>query len=201
MRAWQRLLGFHRSGRGRAAGPLRVWLWWERFTTRRWRLRTLRPGALIWYAIRLYHGPPVTLADGTVIRDGDRIAELHLNNAGLAWLVREAGRRHWDVLRAVHADLDRLVGAAGAGALGDVKALHGITLYARVARWLGFEVRPLPRTWRWGLVRFFMAGLAVIYGPEGAHAQRVSRGAGAPWPGEVWLGQESLRRRATHPGA
>lgn len=68
-------------------------------------------------------------------------------------------------------------------------AAHGVTLFGEAARRLGFEVRPLPRTPWWRLVRFFLWGLRAVYHPGGRGHKP------PPWPAEVWLGADTLQGR------
>lgn len=183
MRAWQRLLGFHRSGRGRAAGPLRVWLWWERLTTWWWRLRPVRTGGLLLYSVQRWKGPTVRLRDGTVVRRGDRVLELHLRNSAFPERATDSPWPHLATLREDLASLRQLLIRDGA------VAAHGVTLFGEAARRLGFEVRPLPRTPWWRLVRFFLWGLRAVYHPGGRGHRP------PPWPVEVWLSLDTLQGR------
>ncbi len=182
MHLWQRLLGFPRSGRGRAAGPLKVWLWWERLTTCWWRPQPVRPGGLLLYSVQRWKGPPVQLADGTVVRPGDRVLELHLDNRVFPRRGTDAPWPYLHILRKDLVALQELLAQCGSAA-------HGITLFGAGARRLGFEVRPLPRTAWWRLVRFFLWGLRAIYHPRG----RVT--ASPPWPVEVWMAPKSSHPR------
>lgn len=176
MRTWQRLLGFHRSGRGHAAGALRVWLWWEHLTTWWWQLRPVRPGGLLLYSVQRWKGPPVRLRDGTWVRRGDRVLELHLENARFAQGATASPWAYLSTLREDVGALGRLLALHGA------VAAHGVTLFAGPARRLGFEVRPLPPSPWWRLVRFFLWGLRAVYHPRAAGE------APPPWLAEVWLG-------------
>ncbi|MCS7235120.1 MAG: hypothetical protein RMM30_03985 [Armatimonadota bacterium] len=183
MQLWQRALGFHRSGRGRAAGALRVWLWWEWLTTRWWRLRPIRPGGLLLYSVRRWKGPTVRLRDGAVVRRGDRVLELHLHNA---LFPRQATDSPWPYLAALREDL---VALRHRMAQDHAVAAHGVTVFAEPARRLGFEVRPLPRSPWWRLVRFFLWGLRAVYHPRGRGHKP------PPWPAEVWLPLDTLPGR------
>lgn len=183
MRPWQRLLGFSRSGRGRAAGPLRVWLWWERLTTWWWRLRPVRPGGLLLYSVQRWKGPTVRLRDGTTVRPGDRIVELHLHNALLSGSGTDSPWPHLLTLRQDLAGLRELL------ARHRLVAAHGVTLFGEAARRLGFEVRPLPPSPWWRLVRFFLWGLRAVYHPTGRGHKP------PPWPVEVWCTVDTLQGR------
>jgi hypothetical protein len=184
--AWQ-LLRLGRASGGRAAGVLSVWVAWERFVSRRQRIRPLRPGAVLRTSDGRHHGPPVTLRDGTVVAPGDPIVELHFDNRRLAELA--AAHRPWDLAGRIGADL-RLLAEREAG--GPPRALHGVTMFAAAGPRFGFEVRPLPRTRRAALERFFMAGLVMLYHPGGWDAVRRQA---RRWPGELWMSPAALRRR------
>jgi len=183
------LLRLGGGGGGKATGVLKVWLWWEGLTTWWWRLRPVRPGGILRYQRTRYRGQPRTLADGTELRPGDVILELHFANRVLA---QTDSRNPWQVLRALAEDLNLLAQQSAEGELGEVKALHGVTLFARPGQRLGFEFRPLPDTWYTRLMRFFFVGLLLVYHPRGWSG--LTRPPDTLWPGEVWLGKNTLAR-------
>lgn len=188
------LLRLGRSGGGHAWGVLSVWLWWERFTNWRAKVRPISPDSFLCYAMSHYSGKDRALGDGTVLRKGDTIIELHFNNAFITRLIVEGRFTPWRGLRLAARDIDVLQRRVVAGELGDVRALHAITLFAPTGARIGMELRRLPHTPYWGLVRYFMVGLIALHHPEGwKHA---SRSSASMWPGELWLGIASMRRRA-----
>ncbi len=172
-------------------GTLTAWRLWEKFTDWRDRPVPVREGSLLRYALRRHSGPNLVLSDGTEVRRGDLIAELHLENQELYRRLSTDGEAApWRLLRNAHQDLAALDGILPAG----VVAVHGLTLVHPAARRLGFEVRPLPESPGSRLVRFFMMGLLAIYHPRGIH--RVQSITERDRPAEVWLS----RRRLTHLG-
>jgi hypothetical protein len=179
---------------GRARGALHLWLLWERLTAWRLRVRHVRRGGVLRYNYARWRGSPVRLHDGTEIRRGDRIIQLHFDNQALARLAVEGHLSPWTVLRRGRDDLQVLAHAAGAGGLADVRALHGASLFAEAVRRAGFEVRALPRTPRWRLEQFFMVGLLLLYHPRGR--RRLAQLRTAPWPAEVWLSRRALMTTA-----
>lgn len=192
-------LGF--AGSGRAYGPLSFWFLWQWLTEHYYRLRVVRPGGMLRYCIRTYQGPQLELADGTTVVPGDRILELHVDNAALAprlAAVDGDGRIAawtWLAMRGAAEDLAVLAAPGRLGA--EVKAIRGVTLLARGAPRLGFEVRALPRS-RWNaLTRFFMVGLFTIYNPEGRQRVALER---ATYPAEIWMGRQTLASRYQQPG-
>ncbi|HLH25300.1 MAG TPA: hypothetical protein VK066_22510 [Chloroflexota bacterium] len=173
---------------------LLFWLAWERFASWQARLQPVRPGALVRYRPTTHHGPPVALADGTVVQAGDRIVELHLDNEALLRLATSPDWTPWQALRRIADDLVALVPLEPSAAGNDFVALHGVTLFAGLGGRLRFDTRPLPRTWHARFVRLFLVGLLAIYHPRGWGG--AARLAGDGWPGEIWLSAAALRRLA-----
>ncbi len=134
------------------------------------------------------------LADGTTLRRGDSIIELHFNNPYITRLISQNQFTPWRAVRLASHDIGILEEAIASGPLNQVKAIHAITLFASTGNRLGFEVHTLPHTFGWALVRYFMVGLIALYHPDGwEHAARTRK---TMWPGEMWLGIESIRKRA-----
>lgn len=198
-RSWLRgfpylLLRLSTAGGGHAVGTLSVWLWWERFNRWHWDIRPISPGGLLYYSLDRHRGKLIVLNDGTVIRHGDTIIDIHMNNHLLMQFAAVDRLSPFRGLRDAGKEVDILAREIAAGRLGDVRAIHGITLYATVFSRVGLEQRELPRTPWWRLVRYYMVGLLITYHPDGW--KRISNMEEAElWPGELWLGIETLRRR------
>lgn len=186
------LLRLSRAGGGKAVGTLSVWQWWNAALHRWRRLEAPRPGAMVRYRRETYHGKLVVLGDGTVVRPGDPILELHIDSQQVLDLGVN-GLTPWQRLKAGREDMHALAELVAAGALGPVVALHGETLVEGIPRLLGFEIYPLPHTWRWGLFRYFMIGMEAIYHPSGL--ERLDRPREDRWPVECWLSREGLLRK------
>lgn len=182
------------SRAGSARGPLRVWPLWERLARRIW-LTSPIPGAPYdIFALHLtrYRGASFSLPDGTIIRDGDRVAELHLNGEIVS---RVAAPHALHVLPAARDDLRALAAyATRTSDIADVKAFYAVTLLAAGARRLGFTRRTRPVNLGARLDRFFLTGLLALYSPDGL--ARLTRGKtyGA-YPEEVWISRSELIRR------
>lgn len=169
---------------------LAVWLGWERLTEFVWRPQHVRSGGFFRYRIVHYRGPAKTLADGTRIEPGDRVVELHFDNRRLLALSLAGAQLPWELLKLAREDLAELACRIARGELDEVKALVGITLFARAGRRLGFEVHPLPPTWYTRLQRFFFVGLVAVYHPLGWRmAERYRERA---WPGQAWMSRKTL---------
>lgn len=172
---------------------LAVWLGWESLTELVWRPQHVRPGGFFRYRIVYYRGPATTLADGTRIEPGDRVVELHFDNRRLLALSFAGAQLPWELLKLAREDLAELACRIARGELDEVKALVGITLFARAGRRLGFEVHPLPPTWYTRLQRFFFVGLVAVYHPLGWRmAERYRERA---WPGQTWMSRNTLLAR------
>jgi hypothetical protein len=170
---------------------LRLWQGLEPLAMRMWRVRPVRDGALLEFGISPYRGPSTVLSDGTRVPRGARILHLHLDNRRVIEIVQSAGGGPWALAPLLNDDLDALAGTFASGALGSVVALRGITVHAAMARRFGFEVRPLPRSLRWALIRLLGAIVFLSYRPEDTRVLE----EGIPWPGEIWMSASALRNR------
>ncbi len=180
---------------GRARGFLRFWPIWERIHGLFFPSQAIpnAPHGLLHIHLGRYHGQPITLPDGTQVRRGAWITELHFDNQRMSAAARTAGA--FEFTRMIAEDMQAL--AAWASAPGPVArpvAVLGITLIGRAAPRLGFTVRERPVTIKTRLDRFFMDGLMAIYNPDGV--RRLRRGTTyATYPMEVWMSRAELLRR------
>ena len=148
---------------------------------------------IICFDIRHYKGPIRVLNDGSEVRTGDTIIELHLNNN---WFKRRrklnlrASQSPREFLGCFAQDLHFLAQQITGGMFGKITALHGSTLLDVAARRLGFQVDKLPDSlWKKG-GRFYMAGLMQAYHLRG---DKVSKLGEKPWElKEVWLSRAAL---------
>lgn len=190
-----------RGGSGRASGALALWTLWERLMFSAYRVRPARPGALLLFRVKRHRGPLVVLADGTRVERGARIVDLHLANRRLLAMRGEPGYGPWHAVRAMRGDLAALGERVRSGDLGDVAALHGLSLVGSAGGILGFETRPRRGGPRGAIERYFMAGIDAVYHPDGL--RRLDGRAQQRRPVEVWMGarraaelKESERTRA-----
>ena len=148
---------------------------------------------IIRFNIHRYKGPTKLLNDGSEVKSGDRIIELHLDNA---WF-RKRRNLYLSVLQSPQEflgcfaqDLQILAQQISSGTFGDIAALHGSTLLYVAARRLGFQVDEIPDSlWKKG-ARFYMAGLMQVYHlrGDGVLGLRVKT-----WQlKEVWLSRATL---------
>jgi hypothetical protein len=149
---------------------------------------------IIRFSLRRYKGVTRVLNDGSEVKAGDTIMELHLNNE---WFKRRrklnlgVSQSPREFLGCLARDLRFLAEQVASGTFGnDISALHGITLLDVVARRLGFQIDELPDSlWKKGS-RFYMAGLMQVYHLRG---DEVSGLREKPWElKEVWLSKAAL---------
>jgi hypothetical protein len=151
------------------------------------------PNALIALHVMRYRGRPLVLADGTPMRRGDRVAELHLQNRLGVRLMQQGDQ--WKFLAALRKDFRALAEwMASDPALADVRAIWGTTILSRAAPRFGFMVRARPPTLLRWLERFFLQGLLVIFSQEGI--DRLKHGKVLrQYPQEVWMSRAQLLQR------
>jgi hypothetical protein len=148
------------------------------------------------FNLRHYKGPTKVLNDGSQVRTGDIIMELHLNNA---WFKRgrklnlRASQSPREILGYFAHDLHFLAQQIASGVFGNITALHGSTILHVAARRLGFQVDELPDSlWKKG-ARFYMAGLMQVYHLRAGEAPK--RREKPLELKEVWLSRAALLTR------
>jgi hypothetical protein len=151
---------------------------------------------IIRFNLRRYKGPTKILNDGSEVKTGDTIIELHLNNA---WFKRrrnlnlKASQAPREFLGCLAQDLRLLAQQVASGRFGDITALHGSTILHVAAKRLGFQVDELPDSlWKRG-ARFYMAGLMQVYHLRGDEVSGLKE---KPWELKgVWLSRAALLTR------
>jgi hypothetical protein len=151
---------------------------------------------IIRFNLRCYKGPTRVLNDGSEVKAGDTIIELHLNNN---WFKRrrrlnlKASQSPREFLGCFAQDLHLLAQQIDSGMFGNITALHGSTILHVAARRLGFQVDELPDSlWKKG-ARFYMAGLMQVYHVRGDEAWGLRE---KPWElKEAWLSRAALLTR------
>jgi hypothetical protein len=162
------------------------------------RIRPLKAddSSIIRFSLHHYKGLTRVLNDGSEVKTGDTIIELHLNNT---WFKRRrnlnlsASQSPREFLGYLAQDFHLLAQQIASGMFGDIAALHGITLLHVAARRLGFQIDELPdNLWKKG-ARFYMAGLMQVYHLRG---EEVSGLREKTWElKEIWLSRAALLAR------
>lgn len=176
--------------------PLSVFARYERWWERRHGIIACAPGSLVRLEIRAHRGPPVTLEDGTVIRPGDPLGEIHIDNMKVTEYQRQTSDpRRLGLLfgRGMAEGLRLLADYLVANPDKRIVAVHATTLYWDGSERLGFEVHRIHNWWtRWWANAWFKF-LLWYYHPEGI---KRSRGrARLREPREAWMSLERLMAR------
>ena len=180
-----------------------LWLVMQKLIRMVYHVKPLRGDGndIICVKLRRYNACPITLGDGSEIKTGDRIIELHLNNAWFKKMRKlnlKASSSLRESLHCATQDLSFLAEQIGSGMFDKVTALHGITPQHALARRLGFQVKEMPDTLWKKCAEFYVAGLMQIYFLGTAERFKI---AGKPVKlKEIWLSRAALLRRygATH---
>lgn len=148
---------------------------------------------IIRFSLRHYKGLTRILDDGSEVKTGDTIIELHMSND---WFKRrrrlniKVSQSPREIMGCFEQDLRFLAQQVANGTFEGVAALRGSTFFHTGAKRLGFQVEELPDSlWKKG-ARFYMAGLMQIYHlrADEAHKRR-----GRPLElKEVWLSRAAL---------
>jgi len=145
-------------------------------------------------AFQVYRGPDFTLADGTNVRHGDRVVELHMSNERLA----EIHREHDDPRRVGLAYMDlvthslRVLARAWVGEprFEGVVAAYGVNLHPTQASRGGFEFREVRPAWRRKFLSWWIRRIVAQAHPQGR--SRVLTKDGRPREvSELWLSRAS----------
>lgn len=152
---------------------VRLWIAYERILLKVLQINPVdRSNPLLRLRVRPYHGnQPILLDDGTAIRKGDRIVELHLDNRQLfqlgalssnsTQLAIQLIRGMQHLLPKVSERIQRDPAFRG------VKGLYGISLMNRGPQQLGFTVVDLPRGIFAGITKWYLRLLLAVIHPSG----------------------------------
>ncbi len=133
----------------------------------------------------------LVLGDGTCVRRGDLIGEVHLDNHR----IRQVGAVGWQVeaLRLAQADLRALARwAARQPPERRPVAYHAETLLGPFARWGKFEIRRPPDDAMHRLRAWYLRGILARWSPQGH--RRLDRGRTRLPLRVIWLSHAALQR-------
>ncbi len=147
---------------------------------------------IIRFSLRQYKGPTRVLNDGSEVKIGDTIIELHINND---WFRRrrrlnlKMSQSPREILGCFEQDLRFLAQQVVNGTFEGVSALRGSTFLHTGAKRLGFQVDELPDSlWKKGAC-FYMAGLMRIYHLRADETPKRRRPLELK---EIWLSKAAL---------
>ena len=181
---WRALEVGHAGG-GHAWGVLSIWMLVENLSHHWHRLQAVQEGGFFLFRAASYQGQAHQLVDGRMVKKGDRVIELHLDNRRLSLVQQALDYRAWQVVHGLREDLAVLLKRVRSGQEGEVVALHGVSLTGAAGGLLGFEVQELKHTWQNALLRYFLVGLDAVYHKDGL--ERLKGHWRERWPCEIWM--------------
>lgn len=165
----------------------------ERVDRRRLGIRPIRRRGISGLSFVRYHGPEVVLRDGTVIRAGDRLGNLHIDNARvLEEVAAGAGQAR---IAAIGRDDGRAIARWARRQPPEQRpvAYYGATILWPLMRRLGAEVREREQTNRVKWEDWYLRGVLRRWSRHGMH--RLELGRGELRTMECWLSARELERR------
>jgi hypothetical protein len=164
------------------------------------KVRGLQPvGPLLYVQKTRYKGPQRQLGDGTLLRPGQPVGLLHLNNRGLEQAQQGGGHHGFVFARLMLQALASLAQAVRQdSSLNAVTGFHGITWIPPHGRRVGFEARQLPMNWRTWLLGWYFRLILYAFNPSSlrqADRQAARQDPEKPRRLEVyefWLSREQL---------
>lgn len=154
---------------------VQAWLAWERCFHALFRLKPAVPddpkNSFLFYRITNYRGEPIPLAEGEKIENGDKIIELHMNNALLYQYSRKAKSPMQLAIQLIRT-MERTMPAFAETLLkhqdlSSVKAMLGTSMVNRGAEQFGFTVVDLPKGWFSSISRIYLKILLSVIHPQG----------------------------------
>ncbi|MCL0094658.1 hypothetical protein M1N58_02005, partial [Dehalococcoidales bacterium] len=179
--------------------PFVLWLWPFLDSIFSWGvgIKPLRKDRIsaISIELRRYRGQCLELDDGSEIKAGDLVIELHLNNTWFAQRRANSSPKTFrEFVSTFYADLKYLARQLAEGKISsEIKAIHGVTLLHTAAQYLGFTVLELPDSLWYRLYRFYLIGLMQTYYWQGA--ERLAARAKQLVLKEVWMSKSKLLLR------
>ena len=171
----------------------RVWDCYERTWNAWFAVERFAPEAILTLGLAIHYGPDLTLRDGTMIRHGALLGELHLDRARVARLHRTTPRRRlgFALRRELECTLQQLAHmAAEHRVYHRLEAFRTTTLFWREATRLGFEVCARDRGWHYGFLSWYQRMLLIRDHPLGRCRLRGRHREART----VWLSRQQLLR-------
>ncbi|KAA9005369.1 polysaccharide deacetylase family protein [Paenibacillus spiritus] len=197
-----------REGRLSFGKMLLVWCWlmWEKAFQFMFRLKTVSPeNPFFHYRLRSYSGDTIEMGEGSVLKKGDRIVELHFDNRRLFELgvsSRSEAQLAIRMIRYTQKELPDLAEIiASSEELASAKALYGVSMINRGPEKFGFLVTDLPDGLFAKSTRVYLRILLSVIHPSGGN--RLKRRADALVPKTMLMPITDLLRSygKPHPGS
>jgi peptidoglycan/xylan/chitin deacetylase (PgdA/CDA1 family) len=142
-----------------------------------------------------YFGKPIQLPDGETIQKGDRVIELHLNNAMLYQMginAKSSVQLAIEMIRSMEKLLPRILTPSQSSEK-QIKGIYGVSIIHRGAKRLGFTVIDLPKTPLSLCITFYLRLLMRVIHPQGK--QRLKMKPELLVPKMIAMSTKELQRR------
>ena len=144
--------------------------------------------------LRQYRGPEFELRDGTLVRPGDSIGELHLSNSAFFNILRNSSSDVQAVMKIkkeMKQELTQLAEMVQQNKIDQmIKAFFGITIFHQGARLLGFDIREINSTfWRLCYQIGQLPLFVLIHPLSWLHPKKKTL-----VPKEIWISRSALLR-------
>ncbi|MGZ4113224.1 MAG: polysaccharide deacetylase family protein [Tumebacillaceae bacterium] len=154
-----------------------LWMQWETLFAKLYGVKTFdEQNPFLHYRVRKYQGSPISLEDGTEIRKGDKIAELHLDNEMLLHFSAHARSSMKVAIQMIRhmAPLMPLVAERFAcdPEFADVKGIYGVTIINRGVQQFGFTVLELEKSVFSFFTNLYLKLLLSVLHPSGKQRLR-----------------------------
>ncbi|AEJ43921.1 YkoP family protein [Alicyclobacillus acidocaldarius] len=152
---------------------------WEALFHRALHLEELEPGTehLFFVARRRYLGRTFEV-DGIVVRPGDPVVEMHMNNALIERALREDAnivRAIVRLLRQARVSLPALAKAVQHEKFEDAQVLYGITMIHRGIEHFGFHTYPLRNPFVRAVTSWHLTNILKMVNPDADHILQTHR--------------------------
>jgi peptidoglycan/xylan/chitin deacetylase (PgdA/CDA1 family) len=180
---------------------IKIWGWWDSMILRLARIEQItadgRP-TLFRVALRKYTGPAIEMPCGTILRQGNSICELHINNDMLADILAGVTKPDKIAVRLVREIRNSLPALAKFIANDprfiDVQVLAGITMLHRATEKIGFVAADIPSGTLRRLIAIYQSIVLWVYHPAGR--KRIAGQEGRLKPKIVAISKTDLLEKA-----
>lgn len=149
---------------------LTIYSGWERLYYRIYKVQAENSDDLLYIRPMIYKGHPIELDDGTIIKKGDEILQLHFNNRLLIeTAIHSKNTMHMitSLLRKMKSTLNRIGEKVDSDSYRSIKGLYGVSLMHRGATQFGFTVLDMPKGFDRTYQHFYLRMLMAIMHPNG----------------------------------
>lgn len=171
---------------------------WEKYFSWKEKIQLLdgSPYNLLRYKVTNFEGKPMELPDGTQIKPGDPVMEIHMSNTTVS-----KGKigdievsSDLQILSILREEMKLLASMLNDGKPApNIKALWGTTLFGAGVRRLGFSLRPMEQGWGRTSQKLWMSFLRWVFAPAKVNSKSKSRSARQP--DEIFMSKDQLFKK------